>query len=86
VDDEIVAAIQVGDHFVDGDGHLWRVLHVGTDAVVLRGRVATVEFGLADGLIVSEREFSPATLPGGRCLHGYPEGRGCPDCDSDGEA
>jgi hypothetical protein len=81
-----VAEIQTGDHFVDGDGHLWRVLRVGPDAVVLRGRGATAEFPLVDGAIVSDREFSPATLPGGRCLHGFPEGRGCPDCDPDGEA
>ncbi len=81
-----MAKIQTGDHFVDGDGHLWRVLRVGTDTVVLRGRGATAEFPLVDGVIVSDREFCPATLPGGHCLHGFPDGRGCPDCDSDGEA
>ena len=78
--------IQIGDHFVDGDGHLWRVLRVGAEAVVLRGRGATIEFPLVDGAIVSDREFLPATLPGGRCLHGFPDARGCPDCDPDGEA
>ena len=81
-----MAEIQTGDNFVDGDGHLWRVLRVGPDAVVLRGRGATAEFPLVDGAIVSDREFLPATLPGGRCLHGFRDGRGCPDCDPEGEA
>ena len=81
-----MAEIQAGDHLVDSDGHLWRVLRVGADTVVLRGRGATSEFPLADGAIVSDREFCPATLLGGRCLHGFAGGRGCPDCDPDGEA
>jgi hypothetical protein len=78
--------IQPGGFVVDMDGHLWKVLTVGPDTVVLRGRGATAEFPLADGVIVSDREFCPATLPGGRCLHGFRGGRGCPDCDPDGEA
>ena len=78
--------IQPGGFVVDMDGHLWKVLTVGPDTVVLRGRGATAEFPLADGVIVSDREFCPATLPGGRCLHGFRDGRGCPDCDPDGEA
>ena len=73
-ENEDVAEIQIGDHFVDGDGHLWRVMRVGRDAVVLRGRGATAEFPLVDGVIVSDREFCPATLPGGHCLHGFPRG------------
>jgi hypothetical protein len=81
-----MAEIQTGDHFVDGDGHLWRVLRVRPDAVVLRGRGATAEFALVDGVIVSDREFCPATLLGGQCQHGFRDGRGCPDCDSDGDA
>jgi hypothetical protein len=79
-----VAEVQIGDHCVDGDGHLWRVLRVGADTIVLRGRAATIEYLLVDGVIVSDREFCPATLPGGHCLHG--DGRGCPECDPDGEA
>lgn len=77
-----MAKIQTGDHFVDGDGHLWRVLRVDPGAVVLRGRGATAEFRLVDGVIVSDREFCPAALPGGRCLHGFAAGRGCPECDA----
>lgn len=78
-----MGTLRIGDHFSDGDGHLWRVLRVDPDMVVLRGRGATSELPRVDDVIVSNREFSPATLPGGRCLHGYPEGSGCPDYDSD---
>jgi len=81
-----MAEIQTGDHFVDGDGHLWRVLRARAGAVVLRGRGVTSEFPLVDGAIVSDREFCPATLPGGRCLHGFADARGCPECDPGGEA
>jgi hypothetical protein len=28
-----VAEIQIGDHVVDGDGHLWRVLRLDAEAV-----------------------------------------------------
>jgi hypothetical protein len=66
--------IRPGDYMVDMDGHLWRVVRVAADTVVLRGRGATIEFPLADGVIVSDREFCPATLPGGHCLHGFPGG------------
>lgn len=60
-----MAEIRTGDHFVDGDGHLWRVLRVGPDTVVLRGRGATIEFPL-------EPERNPIENPhvhGGKTSH-----------------
>ena len=58
--------IGVGDRFVDGDGHLWRVVRVAAASVTLAGRGIETDCPLEDGTPVSDRDLAPVEAPGSR--------------------
>lgn len=55
--------VRVGDRFVDGDGHLWRVARVTAASVTLAGRGTETECPLEDGLPASDRGLTPVEVP-----------------------